>query len=747
MKFQYRITSIILLLFVCHQFSHMSVRSFAQQQEPPAPSSNATPQQTPAAQPTATQATQDDVVRITTNLVQVDAVVTDKNGKRVEDLQPADFEVIVNGRKQPITNLSYNAYKLATTPNAPKAESDIKVPGVPPKSPDQVRRTIAFIVDNLCTSAESTHQARASLRKFINEHMQPNDLVAIIQTIGNTGVLQQFSTDKRFLLAAVDDIRLNMSSTRRACESYEAADGGGLDPLALERSDPEQADNVRVSNEVVEARWNVFSSGRMGALNLILKGLRNVPGRKSLVLLADTLPFPDLSKTRPDDSSQYEELYRRLVDLANRASTVIYTVDLRGLPTLNVTAFDNRAGSRAQVEQRSRGGLLSARRGFFFQSQTGMISLAQQTGGFFVKNTNDISSGLRRAADDSDGYYLIGFRPDDELFDPVRGRVRFNEFELKVKRPGLQVRTRKGFYGFPESETRPVAISQTDRLMSALISPFGAAALKMNLFSIFMAESDKKQFVSSLIHINGNSLKFTEQADGWREAKFNVLAVLFNADGAPVEQVNRSDTVRAKGPTFERLLTNGIVYTLQVPVKKPGMYQLRAAVSDVATDKIGVSDQTIEVPDLGKDRFALSNIVLRGSEASLAAGSSSPQDGIVLSAGISESNSLSNPAVRRFRAGSEIECYFYVYNAQKGDTGLTTQLRLFRDNKLILSGQPGTVDKSKQTDVNRLLVGTRLTLGRDLPPGEYVLQVVVTEPRAKGKERVATQSIDFTLLN
>lgn len=728
MKSQYRITSIILLLLLS--------------------SSNSTAQQTPPKQPNATQAAHDDVVRITTNLVQIDAVVTDQDGKRVEDLKAEDFEVIVDGRKQPITNLSYNSYKLASASNASRVEADDKIPSVRPKSPDQVRRTIAFVVDNLCTSLESTHQARANLRKFINDQMQPNDLVAIIQTVGNTGVLQQFSTDKQFLLAAVDDIRFNNSSTRRTCERDDTV-GSEHDPLALERNDPEQADNLRISNEVVAARWNIFTSGRMGAINLLLKGLRNVPGRKSLVLLTDNLPFPDLSKARPDDSTQYGELYRRLTDLANRASTVIYTVDLRGLPTLNVTAIDNRAGPRALVEQRSRGGLLRAQRAYFFYSKTGMISLAEQTGGFFVDNTNDISSGLRRAADDSDGYYLIGFRPDDEVFESIRGRVRFNQFELKVKRPGLKIRTRKGFYGFEDSEIRPVKMSPTDRLLSALISPFGAAALKMNLFSIFTAESDKKQFVSSLIHIDGNSLKFTEQPDGWLQAKFNVLAALFNADGIPVEQVNRTDTLRAKGATFERMLTNGIIYTLQVPVKEPGMYQLRVAVSDVATDKIGVSDQTVEVPDLGKNRFTLSNIVMRGTEASLGAALSSPQDRIQMNAGISESNPLSNPAIRRFRAGSEIECYFYVYNAQTSNAGLpalTTQLRLFRDGKLILAGQPGTIDKNKQTDVKRFLVGTRLSLGRDLSPGEYVLQVVVREPGAKGKERAATQSIDFTLL-
>ena len=136
----------------------------------------------------------DDVVRITTNLVQVDAVVTDKDGKLVTDLKPEEVEISEDGRKQKITHFSFNA----TTTEQPVKESkpaDRNAPPVPPSQlrPEDVRRTIALVIDDLGLSFESTHFVRDALKKFVDRQMQPGDLVAIIRTSGG---MCQFSLFK-----------------------------------------------------------------------------------------------------------------------------------------------------------------------------------------------------------------------------------------------------------------------------------------------------------------------------------------------------------------------------------------------------------------------------------------------------------------------------------------------------------------------------------------------------------------------
>src|SRR5262249_16931076 len=142
-----------------------------------------------------------DIVRITSNLVQVDAVITDKDGKVVPDLKPDEVEISEDGRKQKITHFSYNALETPAPENRVKSAPDKNAVPIPPGTlkPEDVRRTIAIVVDDLGLSFESTYYVRRALKKFVDEQIQPGDLVAIIRTGGGIGALQQFTNDKRQL--------------------------------------------------------------------------------------------------------------------------------------------------------------------------------------------------------------------------------------------------------------------------------------------------------------------------------------------------------------------------------------------------------------------------------------------------------------------------------------------------------------------------------------------------------------------
>src|ERR1051326_2342054 len=152
----------------------------------------------------------DDVVKITTNLVQVDAVVT-KDGKPITGLTADDFELYEDGRKQAITSFAYIS-NVANVPSNAGPKRDKVSADAPPAAPiqrDVARRTIAIVVDDLGMSAESMNQVRRRLRTFVAEELQPNDLVAIIRTGSDVGALQQFTNDKRMLNRAVDQLRWN----------------------------------------------------------------------------------------------------------------------------------------------------------------------------------------------------------------------------------------------------------------------------------------------------------------------------------------------------------------------------------------------------------------------------------------------------------------------------------------------------------------------------------------------------------
>ena len=155
------------------------------------------------------------VLRVTVNLVQVDAVVTDSKGKQVTNLTAGDFQIFQDGKSQKITHFSYISTAAPTPPPiAPKpAVPAVRGTPAPPAMrlrPDQVRRTIALVVDDLGLSFESMAQVRGALKKFVDQQMQPGDLVAIIRTGAGMGALQEFTSDKRMLYAAIDRVKFNM---------------------------------------------------------------------------------------------------------------------------------------------------------------------------------------------------------------------------------------------------------------------------------------------------------------------------------------------------------------------------------------------------------------------------------------------------------------------------------------------------------------------------------------------------------
>jgi VWFA-related protein len=694
----------------------------------------------------------DEVVRITTNLVQVDAVVTDKKGRLVTDLRPEDLEIYEDNRPQQITNFSFISTESATAQPAtsPAPPADRNAPPVPPVRlrPEQVRRTIALVVDDLSLSFESTHFVRRALKKFVDEQMQPGDLVAIVRTAGGIGALQQFTSDKRQLYAAIDRVRFSFQGN------------GGIGAFApLQGPAASATDGTAfggpggtgiVSGTDADAlREEIYAVGTLGAVNYIVRGMRDLPGRKSILLIADGLPT--FSRVNESRSSRIGDRLRLLIDLANRASVVIYTMDARGLPTFGVNAADDTGGmAPGQADQ------LARQRSFsYFASKAGLSQLAGETGGFAISGENDLSKGIRQVLDDQKGYYLIGYRPDESTFDQSSGRRRFHNISIKVKRPGLTVRSRSGFYGVVSEREVARGRTRAEQLLGALTSPFSSGGVHLRLTTLFGNDLQSGSFVRSLLHVAAQDITFIEEADGWHKAVFDVLAVTFGDNGLVVDQVDRVQTIRVRGEPYRRALENGFVFIINVPIKKPGAYQLRTALRDIASERVGSASQFIEVPDLKKNRLALSGIAVNGYDPSnrgSAANGGSQQQAQLQAAGgseeITDMNPQAGPAVRKFRRGMILQYGYVIYNAQPDKasrTQLQTQMRLFREGKEVFTGRLQPFDASNQQDLRRLAAAGALQLSTDMEPGEYVLQIIVMDPLGKTKYQMATQWIDFEI--
>jgi VWFA-related protein len=349
------------------------------------------------------------VFRLSVSLVQVDAVVTDRKGRPVTSLGPADFQVFQDGKPQPVTAVAYvrTDDRYVDMTGAPE-------PAVLPSSPREARRIIGVVVDDSRMTFESIYRTRMGLRRFVDADLQPDDLVTVVTTSGMRGTSWPFTFSRPELRAAVGRLRFSL---------WNASAAGALEPL-------EHTFDL-LPTPFERFREEHFAVNALNRIADVIAAVRELPGRKTLLLVSEGFSVSGLSDSRVRDA-----MYG-LVDRANRAGVVIYAVDPRGLVFTGLSAADS-AGSASAMAQ-----TMARRTDALRQTQDGLRYVAGQTGGFAVVDSNDMPRAFRRVMDDQRGYYLVGFQPSEDTF----GDRRFRRVKVKVMGKGLRVRTRAGFYG------------------------------------------------------------------------------------------------------------------------------------------------------------------------------------------------------------------------------------------------------------------------------------------------------------
>ena len=375
------------------------------------------------------------IIRITTNLVQIDAVVTDHDGKPVTDLQKQDFEILQDGKSRDIT--AFSSVILAPTvsgrpaPRPPK-KGEPPIPFAPPPSvtKEQIRRTVAILVDDLNMAFEDVAHARAAVHQFVDRDLLEGDLIAVASTRGGMGMYAQFTNNRELLEAAADSIRW-----------YPTSPHSRVGPTGL----------------LVMAEETRALRGGISAMRAAIQGLKLMPGRKSIVFFSG-----GMTPLRKYSSEELEAL----ADQATRAAVTIYTIDARGLPTLMSNA-ESRSWHPPDVSA-------------FFESQGGMALLADRTGGTFFRNDNGLREGIEQALDDQSAYYLLGYNPGPGSFDR-----RFHKIQVKVLRPGMSVRSRTGYLGQEDAPPRVKLESIQRKIVRAILGTFQKTEIHARLNSLF----------------------------------------------------------------------------------------------------------------------------------------------------------------------------------------------------------------------------------------------------------------------
>jgi len=675
---------------------------------------------------TPTTAGEQPTFRAGVRLATVDAVVTDGKGHHVTDLTPADFEVVERGRRQTVRQVVYvrttgPAGTATPTTGALRADGAAVTPAPEPAptpeagrshlpARDATSRVLAVVVDDLSLSFRSTVDTRKMLTQFLERDVAPGDMVAILRTSGGAGTLQQFTTDRRLLTAAIQKVQWVGRLARFA---------PGVEARQMPLGDDDDLEEQLAADLLVE--------GSIGALNYAVRGVESLPGRKLVVFVSEGMSM------RP--RSNIARALQQVIDRANRGGVVLYALDPKGLATMTRSEGSDVAQRRTPnytneplqglpvsggqpMEQTA----MTATRDLMQRSimadrQESLRWLAEQTGGFAIVSQNDINAGIGRIVDDTRGYYLIGF--DTALAPGVRPDPA--DVKISALRPGLQIRARRGRFGPANPDDGPPP-RPGDSLVAAALSPFSTGALDVHLTALFGHDAEGAH-VRAVVDVDPAGLIMAD-TDGRREGAVTLLTLVFDDDGDIVTQSREIIPVQLDAAAYDRARTHGLRYSVRLPVKRPGGYQVRAAVQDNRSDRVGTGARFVEVPKVGKGSVALSGVILTNAAAE------------------------DRPLAVTFAPGSVVEYTCTVYDGRSDRTvGFSSTATVLRDGKPVYTSPPAPIAgaAANAAAVAPVPFRGRLTLARDQKPGAYTLLVSVEPAIATGerRSRPATQWVDF----
>ena len=680
----------------------------------------------------------DQVVRISTELVQVDAVVTDKNGRVVRGLSKDDFTLSDKGKKQLISFFEFVDAGKAEKPASDKTQPQSAPANISPEGlvEADIRRVFAFVIDDLTIRFEDLTYLHQMLTNFVDNQMQPNDLVAIVRTVGGKGLLQQFTTNKDLLRRAISSLVIGSHPlrvfTNPQPQRVTAADvqpaGGGGGSADFSGIVDTSGESVDIDNPQEDTNKLLRAFMSIGTASFVIDGLRQLPGRKSLVLISGGIPI--LSARPSTASSNISNFLDQLADKATRAGVAIHTLDIRGMQAhAGVAAFDDTPGKSAMGSGAGFGrtpdeSLLGYKNPFdTMEAQQGLRVLSSSTGGIAVLNRNDFNAALGKIVETSEGYYLLAYTPSDAKFDGD-----FHKLEIKVK-GDYKVYSRRGYFA-REDKLDAAPATKQEQVLAAVKSPLARRDIDLDATVLYKAAPPPNQGVIDInLVIDPKKLQFDEQ-NGKREANLDVDGFVFDELGKLRGGFSETVSPSLLPDDYKRAAETGFTYSANTTLP-PGVYQIRLAVLDNKTQKIGTLSRYLEVPDLTKGRLGASSLLLGGVAAKdMKATAPTPISGN-----------------RRISRKQDLRYAVVIYNARQKESKpqVTTQLVISQNGQQIFKEAEEVVAAS-QSDPGKLIKVGQLGLS-GVKPGRYTMTLIITDPLADKKTQMITRSMDFIVVN
>jgi VWFA-related protein len=696
-----------------------------------------------------------------TTAILVDVVVRDRKDHPIVDLDASDFELLEDDVPQKIdsfTRISRGGgigigvrwrSPATSVVTAASPEPTPLAPGDP-----AAEATTALVFDHL--SSESLRLAQKATLDYVPMNGTSDVRLAVFATDPGVRMLQGYTTDRARVRQAVAAVMPSGTSAREqqaerrdevvdrrrqligeSDQLAAAAAGGSGAALARNAAEMGERENERKLLETELAMMGAFDSmdrERKGydttaSLMAVVHTMLDMPGRKTVVYFSEGLPVTPVMSAQLD----------RMIDVCNRSNVTVYAVDAKGLRARS-TLLENRKTIDELGEERLQQVASGSDRStqplmlqfervedmMKLDSRVGLAKLAEDTGGFLVEGSNDLTPAFRRIDEDHQFHYLLTYSPTNTSFDG-----KFRSIAVKVRRPGAQVFARKGYRATrapgtigPSFEEPAVALLSGKQLPNAF--PIRAAGFSF-------PDPARPGLAPVVVRVGTESLAFSiDRQRHTYSAQAAVVVRIRDAQGREVQRVSQQYVLTGEDTQVDAAKKGEILFYRQ-PDLPAGLYTVESIVVDAVANQASARVATLTVPDAGTHGLGMSSLVIvsRVEDTGEAVKSDSHSAPFYVGSQLLYPN-VGEPVKKS--ATSELPFYFTLYGEAASRAKAAVQLLR---NGSVLAEAP--VDLPASTGSRVQHVG-KLPIGA-LPAGTYQLRIAVSEG-----PRQLTRTAFFTLV-
>lgn len=521
-------------------------------------------------------------LNVNSDLVLTNIVARDKKtGEIVRGLTAKDFHIEENGKPQQIISFDFESVDQAAPLNEPeisgKAQRTFMGAANGTATPQQLHnhRLIVLFFDITSMQPEDLTRSQDAARTYINQQMQPADLVSVVSLDTSLSLDQDFTANKQLLLQAVNN--------------YSSSEGAGFELGAT--STTNQVEDTS-SFTADEQEYNDLNTDReLFAFEDISRSLAYINEKKSLLYFSGGLQR---------DGIENQASLHAAINAAVRANLSIYSVDTRGLQAISPLG-DATTGSLRGTAAYT-GSALQNNLDSNFNTQEVMATLSSDTGGKAFFDSNDFSPAFNRIQQDTSAYYVLGFRSTDPHRDG-----RYRRLTIKIDRPGIKLEYRPGYYAAADFQ-HSTKEDRERQLEDALNSGLPATDVEVFLQAYYFRSDPRAErfYVPVSLIVPGSQIPFVKGGDR-SKATLDIIGQVKNNAGEDMGDIRQ--TIKLALNASQEVERKNIQYSTSFALPE-GQYHLKFVLRENETGRMGSFETDIRLPDLKKSALKLSSVVL-----------------------------------------------------------------------------------------------------------------------------------------